>query len=995
MSRPRYRLRLLVPGIVFTVTLLLIAFLTLDRIRDGRREILRSQTEAAHTQMNQLQDILSDSLMRGEHGQAAQRLSYAALSPQVTALALVDSGNRVLIASRQEWVNGDAAAIPHYDKSLAGTAVSLQRGTLYAATPGHFHGYYPVTLGMRAGEIRPQQTGTLFVAYDFSGQLDSLRSGAYRSAAKLGAILFCFALILSFLLHILITKPIDRLLRTVREIAGGNLNARAMAPGADEIGRLAQAFDEMADELARNQERLHEQNVQLEEEVAERQAAQEALQEQAFLLEEEIGERQVAQEALQEQAFLLEEEIVEHRQAEDKLRIVFDAAQAGIVMLDAGGVIIFANRCASQLYGFGEEEMAGSRYSGHVHPDERPISDELRDKLVRGEIDAISEKRHYLKKGGGDFWGFLNAKRHVGDDGSLLAIIIVITDITELRNAQVQMGLNFQRLESLVRILQYRCDSVQGFLDYALEEALGLTASGAGFIFVYDEARREFVHTVWSREALKACGAAPGQQMPSAPDQAGLWGEALRRRQPVIVNRYADPSPLKKGGPEGHFPLERFLSVPVCGDQETVAVVGVANKAGEYDQTDVLHLSVLMDSAWKICRQMKSDQEREALQKKFNQAQKMEAVGRLAGGVAHDINNKLSIIMGYADLLRMQPARLGEEQIHYLEEMQKAANHSCEIVRQLLAFSRSDVISPRKVNINAVIADARKGLGRLIGEDIRFEFRPAEGIWPALLDPTQIDQIIMNLAVNARDAMPDGGLFSIETGNASLDEAACEGIAQALPGDYVRLSVGDTGCGMDGETLAHIFEPFFTTKEVGKGTGLGLATIFGIVSRNRGFITVSSTVGFGTTFNIFFPRMAREGAGPEPGEHEHRVTPGSGTILLVEDEEALCALTARMLGTLGYRVVATGSPEEAIALCAGGAPGGIDLILTDIIMPGMNGKEMCDRIRELRPDTPTLFMSGYTADIICARGIPEGELPYLQKPFNLQKLSHMVRAAMG
>ncbi|KAB0670314.1 GAF domain-containing protein [Oryzomonas sagensis] len=994
MTLPRYRLRLLIPGIVFTVTLLLILVLTLDRIREGKQAIIGSLTETAHTQMTQLQDLLSDSLMRGEQGQAAQRLSYAALSPQVAAVALVGADHRVLIASRQEWVNGDAAAIPHYDGERAGKAISLHHGTLYPGTTDHLHGYYPVTLGMRAGEIRPQQSGILFVGYDFSGQVDHLRHEAYKSAAKLSAALLVFALLLSFLLHLLITRPIDRLLGVVKEIKDGNLSARAMAPGTDELGRLARSFDEMADELARNQERLHDQNIQLEEEIAERQVAQEALQEQAFQLEEEIGERQTAQEALQEQAYQLEEEIAEHRQTEDKLRIIFDAAQAGIVMVGANGVITFANRCASRLYGFEGEEMAGSRYEDHVHPDERPVSDELLDKLVRGEIDAIAEKRHYLKRDGGDFWGFLNAKRHLGDDGSLLALIIVITDITELRNAQFQMGLNFQRLESLVRILQYRCDSVQGFLDYALEEALGLTASRFGAIFVYDEARRELIHTAWSRDAAAACGAT-GQRVPSALGEAGLWGEALRQRQPVIVNSYEHPDPLKKGGPAGQIPLERLLSVPVFGGQEIAAVVCVANKAGDYDQADVLHLRVLLDSAWKICRQMKGEQEREALQTKFNQAQKMEAVGRLAGGVAHDINNKLSIIMGYADLLKLQPNSLSQDQTHYLEEMQKAANHSCEIVRQLLAFSRSDVISPRTVNINAIIADARKSLGRLIGEDIRFEFRPAEDIWPALLDPTQIDQIIMNLAVNARDAMPDGGLFSIETGNASLDEAACQGIAPARAGDYVRLSVGDTGCGMDAETLGHIFEPFFTTKEVGKGTGLGLATIFGIVSRNKGFITVSSEVGFGTTFNIFFPRMAQEGAAAEPREDERRVAPGSGTVLLVEDEEALCDLAAKMLGTLGYRAVIAKSPGEAIELCAGRDLGDIDLVLTDIIMPGMNGKEMCDRIRELRPGTPALFMSGYTADVISAKGIPEASLHYLQKPFNLLKLSQMIRKAMG
>lgn len=803
MHRYLYRLRLLIPALVFSITLLLIVFLTIERMREGEKEIIRSITETSHSQMNQLQDLISESLVEGDLDQAKQRLSYAALYPQIVTLILTDADHIVLIANRQEWVAANAAGIPHYDKGRAEKAASLKQAVLITSDRQHIFGYYPTALGIRAGEIRPLQYGTLFVEYDFTDRLNLLRVEAYKTAARLGAVLFIFALVLSFLLHIFITKPVGRLVAVVKDFANGNLNSRARVSGMNEIDQLALAFDEMAEKLAQSQEDLQEQNVQLEEEVA---------------------ERQFAQETLEEQSQRLEEEILERRQAEEKLRIIFDAAQAGIIMVDATGVIIFANRCVSQLYDFESNEMVGTRYLEHVHPDERETAGDLLQQLIRGEIEAISTERHYLNRKSGDFWGLLSAKRHLDDNGRLISIILVITDITE----------------------------------------------------------------------------------------------------------------LKKG-----------------------------------------------------------EQERELLQQKFNQSQKMEAIGRLAGGVAHDFNNKLSVIIGYAELLKMKMKNLDEEAIGRLDEILKAAGHSCDITRKLLSFSRSEVISPRKVDLNILMEDARKSLGRLIGEDIRIEFRLADGLWPALLDPTQFDQVIMNLVVNARDAMPDGGLLEIETANVRVDESYCRKLPDAHPGDYVLLSVSDNGSGMDSETSRHIFEPFFTTKEVGKGTGLGLATVFGIVLQNKGFINVYSEVGFGTTFKIYFPRMVLETDAPEPEEPGTTAILGSGTILLVEDEESLRKLASEMLRELGYNVLEAASPLDAVELCESDDLPHIDLILTDVIMPGMSGKEMSDKILEKRPTIPVLFMSGYAADVIASKGILEGSVHFIQKPFTVHKLSLMIREVIG
>ena len=779
-------------------------------------------------------------------------------------------------------------------------------------------------------------------------------------------------LLLTMFIRKIVLKPLLGLQKSAIASAHDNLPLPVPVYSNDEIGDLSRAFNDMCEGLRNREEMLHEQTVQL---------------------EEEIGERQMAQEALQEQARILEEEIGERRQAEEKLRIIFDAAQAGITMVDANGVITFANNCVCQLCGCELNEMVGSRYIEHVHPNEHSMADILLQKLIRGDINSISAERHYLRKNGDDFWAVINAKRQLDDCGSLISVIIVITDITELCNAQTLMTLNFHRLASLVKILQYKCDSIQELLDYALAEAIKLTESKFGYIYFYDETHHEFILNSWSSDVMEECAVAE-QQTRYALEKTGLWGEAVRQRQPILENNYNSQNPLKKGYPDGHVHLERFLTIPVFSENMVVAVVGVANKAEDFDQTDVLHLTMLMDSVWKICEQKKAEQERDALQQKFNQSQKMEAIGRLAGGVAHDFNNKLSVIMGYAELLRMQAGKLDEEQCGRLDQILKAANHSREITRQLLAFSRSEVISPHEVDINSIIEDSRNSLGRLIGEDIKLDFKPASKLWATLLDPTQVDQIIMNLAVNARDAMPNGGLLAIETANVHIDESYVHENPDAHVGDYVQVIFSDDGCGMDSATYAHIFEPFFTTKTADKGTGLGLATIYGIVSQNKGFITVYSEVNLGTTFKIHFPRMLSKNKFSSNNDFEETVLYGSGTILLVEDEESLKNMASDMLVELGYDVIEAKTPAEAIKWCESGECKQIDLILTDVVMPEMNGKEMCDRILAIRPNTPILFMSGFTADIMASKGILEESVLFLQKPFNLLGLSLMIRKAI-
>ena len=386
--------------------------------------------------------------------------------------------------------------------------------------------------------------------------------------------------------------------------------------------------------------------------------------------------------------------------------------------------------------------------------------------------------------------------------------------------------------------------------------------------------------------------------------------------------------------------------------------------------------------------------ERFALEQQLRQSQKMEAVGRLAGGIAHDFNNLLMVISGYSEFLL---ERLGAEPSLRgpAQEIASAAERASSLTRQLLAFSRKQMLAPRIVNLNEIATENLKMLTRMIGEDIDLVMVPGQNLWSVRADAGQIDQVIMNLAVNARDAMPSGGKLTIETSNVTLDEEYARLKTPLLPGDYVMVAISDTGAGMDAETQSHIFEPFFTTKGP-KGTGLGLSTVYGIVKQSGGYVWVYSEVGRGTTFKIYLPRVAATG---EPvvqvpaSLQSLRVEPGTETILVVEDEANLRYLARQYLEKQGYKVIeaADGAVAMQIAVAHEGV---IHLLLTDVIMPGMNGRELAQRISEIRPNVKILYMSGYTENVIGHNGTLEPGVRLLQKPFNLRDLKNKVREVL-
>jgi two-component system, cell cycle sensor histidine kinase and response regulator CckA len=422
------------------------------------------------------------------------------------------------------------------------------------------------------------------------------------------------------------------------------------------------------------------------------------------------------------------------------------------------------------------------------------------------------------------------------------------------------------------------------------------------------------------------------------------------------------------------------------GEEAAVAAL----KDGAQDYVMKSNLTRLIPAVERVVREAEQRCERKRLEQHVHELQKFEAIGRLAGGVAHDFNNLLGVILGQSEILL---DRIHDEAVvHGLQMINESAERGAALTRQLLAFSRRQVLEPRVLNLNVILGDVEKLLRRVIGENIELEFQADTKLGSVEADPGQLEQVIVNLAINARDAMPTGGKLTITTANVKLDESYVDRRVVVQPGSYVQLGVTDTGCGMDEQTQSRIFEPFFTTKEVGKGTGLGLATVYGIVKQSGGYIWVYSEPGHGTAFRICLPRVEALAEGPERVQPREEPLPGTGTILIVEDDASLREVTCEFLKNSGYTVLEAGSPDEALrAVERHGGP--IDLLLTDVIMPKMNGRALAARLAAVRPGMKILYVSGYTDGIVWddPQRVLEPGLAFLQKPYTRYALTRKVR----
>lgn len=531
--------------------------------------------------------------------------------------------------------------------------------------------------------------------------------------------------------------------------------------------------------------------------------------------------------------------------------------------------------------------------------------------------------------------------------------------------------------------------------------AVSQTASEYGFVGVVEEGRtlRILAHEgiVWDTQVNRdfyeqALRTYRERGYLEFTNFNNLFGNVISSGKPVLSN---DPSidPRAGGLPPGHPPLRHFLGVPMLSGADVVGMIAVANRPGGYTDAEQAKMEVLSQTSSVLYDSYRRQQRGHTLELQLRQSQKMEAVGRLAGGVAHDFNNLLTVILGHSDLLLGRLAECDKTRGE-VKQIRSAGERAASLTRQLLTFSRRQVLEPKVLDLNAVVAGMLPMLRRLIGEDIEITTLADPDLGHVKTDPGQIEQVIMNLAVNARDAMPKGGPLTFETMNVDLDEAYARQHAPAQPGHYVVLAVSDTGCGMDEETRSHIFEPFFTTKGPGKGTGLGLATVYGVVKQSGGYIWVYSEPGQGTTFKIYLPRVDEATETVKVVRTETARARGSETILLVEDEDTVRSLAREILEAHGYAVLEARGGPEALQVSEQQHEGGVHLLLTDVVMPGMNGRDVAERVVSRHPGMKVLYMSGYTANAIAHHGVLDVGVAYLQKPFTLESLTRKVREVL-
>ncbi|HCE42977.1 MAG TPA: PAS domain-containing sensor histidine kinase [Lentisphaeria bacterium] len=654
-------------------------------------------------------------------------------------------------------------------------------------------------------------------------------------------------------------------------------------------------------------------------------------------------------------------DMTERRRAEEAARqgdkfskTLIDSIPGTFYMLDEKGLYVGWNAYQrDEIVGKPEELIAGTAAIDTIHPDDRElIHRRIGNVLANGAIETVEGR--VLLRGGPEFRWLLMTGRRLMIDGHPFLVGIGI-DITESKLAEEALHRSHDMIVKLTAqvpgvVYQYR-----------------LYADGRS-CFPFASRGMDDIYEVTPEEVREDATPVFGRLHPG--DRDGIVSaiqESARTLQP--------------------FHYEFRVVLPRQGLRWRLS----SAMPERMEDGGTLWYGIISD----ITERKLIEEEKARLESQLRQAQKMEAVGQLAGGVAHDFNNMLSVINGYSDMLLMEMSQT-DPKYDRVREIHKAGLRSAELTQQLLAFARKQTIAPRILDLNDTIAGMLKMLQRLIGENIELLWKPHANIWKVKMDPSQINQILANLLVNARDAISGAGMIEIETGKADLDKAFCESHPDFVPGKYAVLEVSDNGCGMGKETIDHIFEPFFTTKKIGEGTGLGLATIFGIVKQNNGFINVYSEPGKGTAFKIYLPRHEQENgnAGNDKELEPVKMFTGIETVLLVEDEKALLQFAGRLLERLGYTVLPAESPLQAMRIAAE-HKGDIHLLMTDVVMPGMSGRDLKEKISLIRPGIRCLFMSGYTADIIAHDGILEEGVHFLEKPFTAEELSAKLREALS
>lgn len=632
---------------------------------------------------------------------------------------------------------------------------------------------------------------------------------------------------------------------------------------------------------------------------------------------------------------------------EQLMRAVLDGTSDAIFVKDRQGRYLLANKAAGRFVGYEAEAVIGQDDTFLFKPD---TAKKIRERDLKIMEDCtLQTQEEWVTTRDGKQFAFLVTKGPIFDqDGEVTGTFGVALDITERKRAEVALAeseLRYRALADSGEALIWT-SGLDKMCDYFNQP--WLTFTGRSLQQELGNGWTEGVHP----EDFERCL----QTYNTAFDKRVKFSMEYRLRHASGEYRWLHDNGTPRFDNGGNF----------------LGYIG---------------------HCLEITERKRAEEEQKKLQAQLNQAQRMECIGQLAGGVAHDYNNMLSVILGYSEMAK-EKVLPGDPLHQDLKEIIDAARRSAEITRQLLAFARKQTICPVVLDLNETIEGILKMLRRLIGEDITLAWLPGAELWNVEMDTTQIDQVLANLCVNARDAIAGVGKITIETKNVTFDKAHCVDHFGLVPGDFTLLAVSDNGSGMDEEILDHIFEPFFTTKGAGEGTGLGLATVYGIVQQNKGFIQVHSEPGKGTTFELYIPRHVGK-TNLTITEKVEKTPKGHGeTVLIVEDEQSIRNLGKLMLERLGYNVLAASTPSEAIRLAKESAES-IDLLVTDVVMPEMNGRELADHLHTLYPNLQILFMSGYTSNVIVHRGVLDDGVNFVPKPFSQKELAVMVQKALG
>jgi PAS domain S-box-containing protein len=626
-------------------------------------------------------------------------------------------------------------------------------------------------------------------------------------------------------------------------------------------------------------------------------------------------------------------------ESEERYRDLFENANDIMYTLDLEGNLTSLNKAGERITGYNREELLNGPIAPLLAPGEAEIMRQMLERKLIGSDSLTTYELEAATKDGQRL--FLEvSSRLIYRAGRPAGIQGIARDISDRKRAQEEITKSEERFRALI---ENSSDMVavlgpEGFVRYASPSACRILGYSAEEIV--GKSVFELVH--------------PGD----------------RRAVTAAWNRWNQ-------GTQSGVPTE----------------LRVLHQNGTWRTVEATDANLLKNEAVSgVVINARDITERKHLEEQLLHSQKMDAIGRLAGGLAHDFNNLITAINGFSDLLLMN-LHEGDPLRHHVDEIKKAGQRAASLTRQLLAFSRKQVLQPKVLDLNRVVSDMDQMLRRLIGEDVDLETDLAGDLWHVKADPGQIEQVIMNLAINARDAMPEGGRLLIGSSNVRAPAGARNQIEDFHP-DCVMLRVADTGSGMDPDTISRIFEPFFTTKGKGKGTGLGLSTVYGIVEQSGGRIAVSSEVGQGATFDIYLPKSDERRASDQDLGHTLEALGGSETILLVEDEEAVRNLGSQLLASKGYKVLEAANGGEALLICEQ-YPNRIHLMLTDVVMPNMSGRQLAERLAPIKPDMKIIYMSGYTDDTIIRRGIPSSETAFLNKPFTPDALMRKVRQVLG